>query len=163
VTVDGKLIINCDGGIRPGLLCLDFKTGKELWHAERPGTIVSYASPFVWKHGNQTEILQAGTAQLASYDISDGSPLWQVNNLPIFICPSPTADEEAVYFGAWTTGNVSGGTRIESLFSEENGLTPEQISNPEAFYARFDSNKDRKLSRDELPPSRLKEAFNYSD
>jgi len=23
VLVDGKLLINCDGGVRPGLLCLD--------------------------------------------------------------------------------------------------------------------------------------------
>ena len=163
VTVDGKLIINCDGGIRPGLLCLDFATGEELWLAERPGSIVSYASPFIWTHGGKTEVLQAGTANLSSYDISDGSPIWQVNNLPIFICPTPIADESAVYFGAWTTGNVSGSTRIQSLFSEENALTQEEISDPEAFYARFDVNKDRKISKDELPPSRLKDAFNFTD
>ena len=163
ILADGKLLVNCDGGIRPGLLCLDFKTGEELWHASRPNTIVSYASPFVWRRGDKTEVLQAGTAQLASYDLADGNPLWQVNNLPIFVCPTPTADASTVYYGAWTTGNVSGASRIKSLFSEQDEITDEQASNPDAFFARFDANQDRKLAPEELPPSRLRDAFNFGD
>lgn len=43
-------------------------------------------------------------------------------------------------------------------------MTPEQASSPEAFYERFDTNsRDRKLSVDELPPSRARDAFNFID
>lgn len=58
---------------------------------------------------------------------------------------------------------MSGSSAIKSLFTEEDNITAEQASNPEAFYARFDSNKDRKIAREELPPSRLRDAFNFTD
>ncbi|QXD23540.1 PQQ-binding-like beta-propeller repeat protein [Opitutia bacterium ISCC 51] len=161
--IDGKLLINCDGGIRSGLMCLDFESGKEIWFAERSGKIISYASPFVWEDNGTTNILQAGTAQLGSYNLEDGKFLWEVDNLPVFVCTTPTADERGVYFGAWTTGNVDGSTRVRSTFPEDFPLTDEQASDPEAFFARFDSNQDRKISREELPPSRMREAFNYLD
>lgn len=161
--IDGKLLINCDGGIRSGLLCLDFKSGKEIWFAERSGKIISYSSPFVWEDDGITNILQAGTAQLGSYNLENGDLLWEVDNLPVFVCTTPTADEKGVYFGAWTTGNVDGSTRVRSTFPEDFPLTDEQASDPKAFFARFDSNKDNKISRDELPPSRMLEAFNYLD
>ena len=161
--VDGKLLINCDGGIRSGLLCLDFKTGKEIWFAERPGTIISYSSPFAWEDGGVMNILQAGTAQMGSYDLADGKLLWEIENLPVFVCTTPTADEEGVYFGAWTTGNVDGSTRIRSTFPEDFPLTDEEASDPKAFFSRFDSDQDNKISQNELPPSRMREAFNFLD
>ena len=162
VLLDGKLLINCDGSIRPGLLCLDFKNGKELWFAERPETIISFSTPYVWKHDNKTEILLGGSSFLDSYEPSNGASIWKVSNLPLFVCPTPIGDENAAYYGAFTTAHVSGGNAIETLFPE-GFLTPEQISDPAAFYARFDKNKDRKIARDELPTSRLKDAFNFTD
>lgn len=161
--VGEKLLINCDGGIRSGLLCLDVRTGEELWFADRAGKIISYSSPFVWEHDESTEVLQAGTAQLASYDLNTGNHLWEVNNLPVFVCTTPTADEHGVYFGAWTTGNVDGSTRIRSTFPEDYPLTDKQASDPKAFFAHFDKNKDNKISRNELPISRMRDAFNFLD
>lgn len=163
VLFDGKLLINCDGGIRTGLICFDFKSGEEIWFAERPETIVSYSSPYVWKNNEKTEVLQAGSSRLSSYDLENGNLLWFAGNLPGFVCPTPVAGGNRVFFGAWTTAHVTGSTRIQSIFPEELELTTEQITNPEAFYARFDANKDRKLSLDEMPPSRARDAFNFID
>ena len=160
--LDGKLLINCDGSIRPGLLCLDFESGEELWFAERPGTIISFSTPYLWKHDNQTEILLGGSSFLDSYDPINGAANWRVGNLPLFVCPTPVADQNAAYYGAFTTAHVSGGNAIESLFPE-GFLTAEQASDADAFYARFDKNKDRRIHREELPPSRLREAFNFTD
>ena len=161
--VDGKLLINCDGGLRSGLLCLDFKTGEELWHAERPKTIISYSTPYVWPQGSRTEILQSGSASIASYDLSNGEAIWHVTDLPGFTCPSPVASDDKVYFGAWTTAHVTGSTRVASLFSEDDQLTPEQLASFPAFMDRFDKNKDGKIAPMEFPPSRAQDAFNFND
>ncbi len=162
VILDDKLLVNCDGSVRPGLLCLDFRSGEELWFAERASTSISYSTPYVWKHDNRTEILMGGSSFLSSYNPESGESIWTVRNLPIFVCPTPIADDNAVYYGAFTTAHVSGGNAIKTLFPE-GALSPEQISNADAFYARFDKDQDRKISREELPASRLKEAFNYTD
>ncbi len=163
VLEDGKLFINCDGGMRSGLLCLDFATGKELWHVERPGNMTSYSTPYIWKHGGKVEVLQAGSSRLNSYALEDGSPLWQVGNLPGFVCPTPVGNEERVFFGAWATAHVVGSNLIESLFPESEQLTPEELSDPKALFARYDTNSDGKFSREELPPSRALDAFNFGD
>ncbi len=160
---DGKLLINCDGGMRSGLLCLDFTTGKELWHVERPGNMTSYSTPYIWKRDGQTEVLQAGSSRLHSYALEDGAPLWHVGNLPGFVCPTPVANEERVFFGGWATAHVVGSNLIESLFPESEQLTPLELSDPKALFARYDKNSDGKFSREELPPSRALDAFNFGD
>lgn len=162
-SADGKLLINCDGGIRSGLLCLDFNTGKELWFAERPKRMMGYTSPYVWKQGDHHEVLLGGSSQLWSYDLSNGEALWHVDNLPGFVCTTPVAGDDAVYFGAWTTGHTSGSSMVASLFGDEVNLSRKQASDVEAFFERFDLNRDNKISKEELPPSRALDAFSFVD
>lgn len=161
--VDGKLLINGDGGIRSGLICFDFETGEEEWFAERPGNWISFSTPYVWRHGEVTEVLQAGSSMLSSYDFSNGEPIWHVTNMPGFTCPTPVANDDAAYFGAWTTMHASGSNLIRSIFPEEVELTDEQAEDPKAFYERFDLDKDNRLTREELPPSRARDAFGFAD
>ena len=163
VIVNDALLVNCDGGLQPSLLCLSLADGETIWQADRPRTIVSYSTPFVWSPGDAVEILLGGSAALTAFDLHSGQETWTVKNLPGFVCTSPAADDRAVYYGAWTTAHVGGSQRMASVFGEEVNLSKQQASDPNAFYARFDVNGDRKIAREELPPSRAREVFNFVD
>ncbi len=160
---DGQVYLNRDGGVNSSLVCLDAVTGKERWAAPRPNKIVSFCTPYVWSHGGTKQILAGGTGQLQAYDARTGDSLWQVTGLPIFVCPSPVAADGMVVFGGWTTAHVAGRTRIESIFDEDSGVSPAAMKDPAAFLAQFDTNKDGKLSADEFPKSRARDAFNFID
>jgi len=160
---DGKIYLNRDGGIDSSLVCLNARSGDVLWQIRRPDAIVSFCTPYVWEADGAKQILAGGTGGLSAYSAVSGSPIWNVTGLPIFICPSPVATEDMVFFGGWTTAHVSGRSRIESVFDEDSGVSPESMKDPKAFFAQFDANKDGRLVPDEFPPSRAREAFNFID
>ena len=68
-----------------------------------------------------------------------------------------------VVFGGWTTAHVAGRSRIESIFDVDSGVSAAAMKDPAAFFAQFDANKDGKLSVDEFPKSRARDAFNFID
>jgi hypothetical protein len=68
-----------------------------------------------------------------------------------------------VFFGGWTTAHVSGRSRIESMFDENSGVSPAALRDPVTFFAQFDKNKDGRLSLDEFPKSRARDAFAVLD
>ena len=160
---DGHVYLNRDGGIDSSLVCLDAETGKEQWNAPRPQKIGSFCTPYVWHHHGTKQILAGGTGQLEAYDARTGDPIWQVTGLPSFVCPSPVAADGMVVFGGWTTAHVAGRSRIESIFDVDSGVSAAAMKDPAAFFAQFDANKDGKLSVDEFPKSRARDAFNFND
>jgi len=160
---DGRVYLNRDGGLDSSLVCLDAETGKEHWNAPRPKKIGSFCTPYVWHHDGTKQILAGGTGQLEAYDARTGDPVWQVSGLPSFVCPSPVAAEGMVVFGGWTTAHVAGRSRIESIFDVDSGVSPAGMKDPVAFFAQFDTNKDGRLSVDEFPRSRARDAFNFID
>ena len=160
---DGHVYLNRDGGIDSSLVCLDAETGKEQWNAPRPKKIGSFCTPYVWHHDGTKQILAGGTGQLEAYDARTGDPVWQVTGLPSFVCPSPVAADGMVVFGGWTTAHVAGRSRIESIFDVDSGVSAAAMKDPAAFFAQFDANKDGKLSVDEFPKSRARDAFNFID
>jgi outer membrane protein assembly factor BamB len=160
---DGYLYLNRDGGNESSLVCLDAATGQERWHAARPDKVGSFCTPYVWTHDGTKHILAGGTGQLQAYDASTGDSVWHVTGLPSFVCPSPVAVDGMVVFGGWTTAHVAGRTRVESVFDADSGVSPAAMKDPAAFFAQFDANKDGKLSVDEFPKSRARDAFNFID
>jgi outer membrane protein assembly factor BamB len=163
VIANDCVLINCDGGIRPSLLCLNLSNGDTIWQTDRPNTMCSHFTPFIWSPGTRREVLMGGSGTLTAYDLQSGTQNWIVTKLPGLVCTSPTADDSAVYYGAWTTRHVTGKSRVASLFGEEVNLTERETEDPQAFYKRFDTNGDQRISREELPPSRAREAFDFMD
>ena len=160
---DGHVYLNRDGSIESSLVCLDAATGQERWRALRPNKIGSFCTPYVRNDGGTKQILAGGTGQLEAYDPSTGDYIWHVTGLPVFVCPSPVASDGMVVFGGWTTAHVAGRSRIESIFDVDSGVSVAAMKDPAAFFAQFDANKDGKLSVDEFPKSRARDAFNYID
>lgn len=158
----GRLYLNRDGGLESALICLDARTGKSIWTAERPGTIGSFCTPYAMVDGSDRRILAGGSSRLQAYDAGTGAAVWTVDGLPAFVCPSAVAANGMIYFGGWTTAHVGGQSRVESAF-EEGVLTAREKEDPRAFFERFDLNKDGRLAQSEFPEGRARDAFNWAD
>ena len=163
IIVDNKILLNRDGGLDSSLLCLDLKSGTEVWRAMRPDMIPSFCTPYFTESNGEELILSGGSSQLVAYSLRSGEEKWNVTGLPSFVCPSPTASNGVIVFGGWTTAHVSGKTRVESTFGEDSGVSEVALQNPESFFQEFDTDKDGKLTKSEFPPSRAKDAFNWFD
>ena len=159
----GKVLLNRDGAIDSCLICFDIKTGKEVWKAKRPNAINSYCSPYILKTKTGKEVLQGGSGELVAYDSQTGKEVWKATGLTGFVCPSPVADKDTIYFGGWTTAHVSGRNLISSAFPKEANLSSEALVDVKAFYKQFDLDKDGSISKIEFPESRLKDVFTMTD
>jgi len=69
------------------LLALDTKTGDEVWRVSRKEKS-NWATPFVWKNKNRTEIVTPGTGRVRSYDL-DGKLLWSLRGMSSITIATP--------------------------------------------------------------------------
>jgi outer membrane protein assembly factor BamB len=151
-----------DGARERAILGLSRKNGEQLWKIPRMAFIVTYATPFLWKNSQREELVIAGTGRLASFDPKNGKKLWQVGDTAIFVCPTPTADKNRIYYAAWTTGNTHGVPMIDSLFGEGK-YSKAELANSKVFFRVLDTNGDGKVLPDELHECRAKDCFEYAD
>lgn len=68
------------------VVCLDKKTGKELWKQDRPSDAIaenehSYASPVIYDDGRLKFLLSHGADFIVAHDLKDGHELWRCGNL----------------------------------------------------------------------------------
>ncbi|MEO2005818.1 MAG: hypothetical protein ABGY41_17175, partial [Candidatus Poribacteria bacterium] len=122
----------------------------------------SFATPFVWQSEAGTQLVVAGSGTLKGYDLSNGEEIWTVGNLPIFICPSPTATAQTLVFGGWTTAHIEKESMSQNLI-EDLDLGDRTELTAEDLLDLFDKNGNRAIEMDELPESRLKDAFRFVD
>ena len=160
---DGKLYVVRDVPQYGAIYCYDARSGNEVWMTPRPHKQGSYSSPVVWESNGEWQLVIGGSGTLDGYNCDTGKGVWTVNNLPAIACTSPAVTDEQIVYGAWTTAHSAGAERTNSAFDEDLKLTEEEIKSGAAFIKRFDANDDRKLSRDELPASRIKGAFRFMD
>jgi outer membrane protein assembly factor BamB len=86
------------------LVALDQKTGKIVWRTPRKGFTRSYSTPIIAKFGGRTEVIVAGSLQLAGYETSSGKKLWWVNQLSRIVDPTPNLVDGVVYIASQTAG-----------------------------------------------------------
>lgn len=68
------------------VVCLDKKTGKEVWKRDRPSDAIaenehSYASPVMYDDGKSKFLLTHGADFIVAHDLKDGHELWRCGNL----------------------------------------------------------------------------------
>lgn len=68
------------------VLCLDAKTGKEIWKVNRETEAVfenkhSYASPTIYRHDSTEFLVTHGGDVTIAHDLQDGSEIWRVGGL----------------------------------------------------------------------------------
>jgi outer membrane protein assembly factor BamB len=68
------------------IVAIDKATGKEVWKVERQGDARfenehSYASPFIWRHGNDSYLVVHGNDYTTAHRLSDGEEIWRLADL----------------------------------------------------------------------------------
>lgn len=90
------LLLNWDQERDSAIICLDAKTGKARWRSERNDK-TSWNTPLVVEHKGTTQVIVNGTNRIRSYNIKDGSLLWQCAGMTVNAIPSAVADDNFAY------------------------------------------------------------------
>lgn len=151
VLVDDMLVLLCDQDAGSYMIALDKASGKVRWKIERPEVTRSYSTPGVLRvAGKPTELIVPGSYRLDSYEAKTGKRLWWVTGLSWQPKSTPVIDGDIVYAHWW-----------------ENGGEAEQPTETPSFaetLAKFDANKDRKITPEEFAPEpRLQKGFANND
>jgi len=140
------LLMVCDQDAGSFLLAVDKRTGRVLWRTERPHAQRGYATPILYQApGGRQQVIVAGSYRLSGYDAATGKEIWWVRRLPWQIKPTPVLAGDVVYFVTYSG---------ESDPGEQENVPPF-----EEALAKLDSNKDGKLSKDEMVDPRAKGRF----
>ncbi|MBC7966197.1 MAG: PQQ-binding-like beta-propeller repeat protein [Fuerstia sp.] len=137
VLVGDKVVLNEDHDIDSFLIALDQTTGEVAWKTAREEATRSYATPVVFDNQGRTEILVAGSRQLAAYDPNDGKKLWWFDGLSRIVDSTPVVVNGEIYFATWTPGGDS-----------DDRIRMEPFS---TALTSFDKNSDGEIGKDELP------------
>lgn len=138
VLVDGKVIINQDHDVNNFIAAYDAKSGKELWRTARVGFTRSYSTPVIWKTGDRTLVVVAGSLQLTAYDVNTGKRVWWVRGLSRIVDTTPVIANGMLYVATWTPGGDT-----------SNRITMGPLSDA---LKQFDKNKDKQIAKSELRP-----------
>ena len=96
---DGQLFLQCFNKDQAYLVCLNARTGKELWRVNREKAGTSWCTPLVWQNRQRTEVIASGQKLMTSHDPVTGEELWRVAGIDVPSTSSITANPERIFFG----------------------------------------------------------------
>lgn len=98
-----QLIIVSDNEKQQYIASFDKQTGKQLWRTDRdlggrkqPVQRSGWATPFVWRNLERTEIVAIGPLTVVSYDLQ-GKELWRMSGMAATPVPTPFAYQGLLY------------------------------------------------------------------
>lgn len=98
VLVGDLVCLQCDNEKESFLAAFDKKTGEEKWRVAREEKS-TWATPFVWKNKNRTELVTNGMKKIVSYDPASGKVLWEIGGNTGRCSATPVGDAEMLYVG----------------------------------------------------------------
>jgi outer membrane protein assembly factor BamB len=93
------LVVNWDHEEQSFIVALDKRTGDQRWRVGRPEE-TSWATPIVVEHNGKAQVIVSGTKRIRSYDLTDGTLIWECGGLSSNIVASPVAANGFVYAGS---------------------------------------------------------------
>ncbi len=103
VLYEGRIYFVNDNDTKSYLTALDKKTGAVIWKVERDEK-TNWATPYVWKHDKQAEIITPGTGKTRSYDL-DGKLLWEFGGMSSIAIPTPFSKFGLLYVTSGYVGD----------------------------------------------------------
>lgn len=161
--VGDLVILPRDGAPEAALLAFDKKTGEQRWSVDRFSYFESHGTPFLWRNSQREELIVGSSARLCSFDPASGDLLWTYAGITVFPCTTATAVGDTLYFAAWSTPNSSGRGFWDAGFGRTLELSDEEVADPAILFRRLDTNKDGRVTPEEVPECRAKDAFNFID
>ena len=102
---NGQVIILYDNMENSFLASFDASTGHQLWQTKRE-ELSTWATPFIWKNEQRTEIITCGRIKNRSYDLS-GNLLWEFDGrMSNLVIPSPFAAHGLLYIASGYIGDA---------------------------------------------------------
>ena len=93
---DNQVIYVYDNNEQSYIAALDAEKGTEKWRVLRDGKS-TWATPFIWKTKDRTEIVVPGRKKILSYDL-DGKMLWELSGrMSNLVIPSPFVVDDLLY------------------------------------------------------------------
>ena len=92
---EDRLYLVNDNDEESYLLALDKKSGEEVWRTARDEKS-NWATPFVWRNAERTEIVTPGTGKVRSYDLS-GKLLWSLAGMSSITIATPYEHQGLLY------------------------------------------------------------------
>ena len=86
------------------VVTLDKNTGEEIWRVERD-EIDTWATPLVVEVDGRTQVIVPGRDRLESYDLADGSVVWESDGLTMNPIPSPVYSDGVMIAMSGFQGN----------------------------------------------------------
>jgi outer membrane protein assembly factor BamB len=77
------------------LVALNAKTGEQVFRVERDEKS-NWATSYVWKNSQRTELVVPGTGKIRSYDL-DGKPLWELGGMSSITVATPYSQGDLLY------------------------------------------------------------------
>ena len=149
IIVEGKVIIVSDQDVGSYMIALNVNTGEEVWRVDRREFRRGFATPFLWKHDAEQELIVCGSLWLRSYDLKDGTQRWSARGMARVANASPISADGLLLVSSWNVGGDEG-ERIE-------------MEPFEAFAAAHDTDKDGLLTLEEFPAGPVKGRYSQID
>ena len=98
-----KLFIVNDNEEQSYLLALDKKTGEEIFKVDRDEKS-NWATPYVWKNSERTELVTCGKGKIRSYTLN-GELLWELAPMSVITIPTPVKANGLLYICSGYVGD----------------------------------------------------------
>ena len=95
VVHEGRVFLVNDNDESSFAVALDAKSGRQLWRIDRDEKS-NWATPYIWRNGQRTELITPGTKRIRSYDL-DGQLLWECGGMSTIVIPTPFAGSGLLY------------------------------------------------------------------
>jgi outer membrane protein assembly factor BamB len=96
VLADDKLLLVFDHEGDSFIVALDKATGKEIWRVARAEKS-NWAAPLVVDFKGRKQVVVAATAKVRSYDLRDGTLIWECAGLGQNTIPHPVRQDDLVF------------------------------------------------------------------
>jgi outer membrane protein assembly factor BamB len=143
------VILLCDQDRNSFIVAVDGATGKTVWRKERPEFRRGFATPFLWKHDGQEELIVPGSIRLQSLNLADGAEHWTYAGTARVAASTPTAGDGLLFSASWNIGGDAGAKYHMPSFED--------------YVRDNDKNGDGKVSLSEITSEVLKGRFNQMD
>lgn len=151
IIVDDVVVLSCDQSIGSYIAAFDRKTGKERWRTPRTEARSGHSTPILYTPtGSRTQILLPGSFLLSAYDPKDGTRLWWVGGLSFELKSTPVISDDTLYINGFGSPENQPGSKVAVPTSKE-------------VFAASDTNKDGKLTKEEIPTGHADRALSFAD
>lgn len=91
-----KVTVTRDQDDQSYIIVFDARTGETIWQADRDEPS-GWSTPIVVSVGDKYQLVTNGKNRVRSYDLQDGTLLWQCGGQASNVTPSPVATSDTVY------------------------------------------------------------------